>query len=119
MADKIFVALREPSPDRPLLCSDLVRILWTGSDETHHEEIVILENLSQSAAGLFAGVPVAEGTTVHLIADNTELAAQVSRCAFSGNGYLISLAVVSESGSTGRRDFIPEHLLDVSRLQFD
>lgn len=119
MADKIFVALRELSTERPLLCSDLVRIFWTGSDETYHEEIVILENLSRSAAGLFTGVPVAEGTTVHLIANKTELAAQVRHCAFSGNGYLISLAVDSESGWMGRTDFIPEHLLDVSRLEFD
>lgn len=98
-----------------LLCSDLVQLSWTGTDGSRHSEVVILENLSQAGVGLFTGVPLATGTTVHLALKDQTLTGRVRQCVFRQNGYILGLEISSPADG----NLLPEHLLDISLLSLD
>ena len=104
-----------------LLCSDLVQLLWLDPKGERCREIVILENLSLAGVGLFMGVPVAKGTEVQIMANELQLAGRVKHCLFRENGYIVGLELDSDSkwAQEPGREFVPEHLLDVSLLDLD
>jgi hypothetical protein len=104
-----------------LLCSDLVQLVWDDAHGSKRREIVILENLSLSGVGLFMGVAVPEGTPVQLVANDLELSGRIARCVFRENGYVVALELDSDSqwAQEPGREFLPEHLLDVSLLDLD
>jgi hypothetical protein len=104
-----------------LLCSDLVQLLWTGSNGAKHREIVILENLSRAGVGLFMGVAVPAGTPVQLIANDLPLNGRIQHCVFRENGYIVGLELDPDSqwAQEPGSEFIPQHLLDVSLLDLD
>lgn len=133
MSDKIFVKLQGPRPNRSarhtcerreskrLLCSDLVQLQWVESGGAHYREIAILENLSLAGVGLFTGVAVPEGTEVEIVANDVQLVGYVKQCIFRENGYIVGLELDSKSkwAQAAGRDFLPEHLLDVSLLDLE
>ena len=104
-----------------MLCSDLVQLHWVESNGAHYHEIAILENLSLAGVGLFTGVAVPEGTEVQIVANDTQLAGCVKQCMFRENGYIVGLELDSKSkwAQAAGRNFLPEHLLDVSLLDLD
>lgn len=133
MADKVLVKVRgsatnhaqrrtcERRGSKRLLCSDLVQVQWTDAKGTPYREIAILENLSLTGVGLFTGVAIAEGTVLRIGFNDVQLSGCVRACVFRENGYIVGLELDSDSKwaqSAGRQIF-PEHLLDVSLLQFD
>lgn len=71
----------------------------------------MLEGYSVFDASLFTGVPMEEGTQVTLCGGDEEFRATVGHCVPASNGYLAGVTF-------GRlpRSYIPEHLLDLSRL---
>ena len=133
MADKVSVKLRgtytsktkryacERRQSKRLLCSDLVQLHWGESDGSEHREIAILENVSVTGVGLFTGVPIPVETIVRITANDIELSGRVKQCIFRENGYIVGLELEPGSGRGERsnRAFLPEHLLDVSLLDFE
>jgi hypothetical protein len=103
-----------------LLCSDLIRLRWTEVSGAHREEIAIVEDLSPSGANLFMGVPVAAGTAVILCTQERHYPAAVCACAPAPNGHMIRIHVEEAWAATagGAFGYTPEHLLDVTRLDF-
>ena len=67
------------------------------------------------------GVPVAKGTEVQIMANELQLAGRVKHCLFRENGYIVGLELDSDSkwAQEPGREFVPEHLLDVSLLDLD
>jgi hypothetical protein len=98
-----------------------VQLVWREPCGKSHREIVILENLSLAGVGLFMGVAVAEGTQVQLVANDLLLAGRVTHCLFRENGFIVGLELDPDSrwAQQRGREFLPEHLLDVSLLDLD
>lgn len=136
MADKETVRLRgsqqkhtrkathhacERRGSKRLLCSDLVHVGWYDTDGHTCSEIAILENLSLSGVGLFTGVPIPLECDVHLYGQDTQLTGRVKQCTFRENGYVVGLELDERSkwAQQPGREFVPEHLLDVSLLDLD
>jgi hypothetical protein len=133
VSDKICVKFQESRPNKTarhtcerreskrLLCSDLVQIQWVESGGAHYREIGILENLSLAGVGLFTGVAVPEGTEIQIVANDVQLVGYVKQCIFRENGYIVGLELDSKSrwAQPEGRDFLPEHLLDVSLLDLE
>lgn len=130
MADKVSVKARGTYPtnasryacerrqSKRLLCSDLVQLAWQQPDGTPYGEIAILENVSMAGVGLFTGVPIPNGTLVRIAAKDVELTGTVKQCTFRENGYIVGLEL-DEKLRRSSGDFLPQHLLDVSLLDFD
>lgn len=136
MADKETVRLRgsqqndsrkatryacERRGSKRVLCSDLVQVDWSDAAGHMCSEIVILENLSLSGVGLFTGVPIPLETEVHIHGQEAQLTGRVKQCRFRENGYVIGLELDEQSrwAQQPGREFVPEHLLDVSLLDLD
>ena len=104
-----------------MLCSDLIQLHWVEPNGAHHHEIGILENLSLAGVGLFTGVAIPEETEIQLVANDVQLIGYVKQCKFRENGYIVGLELDSKSkwAQAAGRDFLPEHLLDVSLLDLD
>jgi hypothetical protein len=104
-----------------MLCSDLIQLHWVEPNGAHHQEICILENLSLAGVGLFTGVAIPEETEIHLITNDVQLIGHVKQCKFRENGYIVGLELDSKSkwAQAAGRDFLPEHLLDVSLLDLE
>lgn len=100
-----------------LLCSDLVRLRWTAG-KRRREEVAILEDLSASRANLFMGVLVEEGARVALCKGETEFRGIVRHSRIERNGYFVEVEFEEGSQWKGEAEFIPDHLLDISRLRF-
>jgi hypothetical protein len=110
----------ERRQSKRLLCSDLVQIHWQEPDGSEFREIAILENLSVACIGLFAGVPIPEGTDVRVTAKDVQFTGRVRECVFRENGYIVGLELDGQSrnGAPDSKDFLPHHLLDVSALDW-
>lgn len=103
-----------------LLCSDLVRISWTDGPG-RFQEIAVLENLSIAGVGVFMGVPIPNHAGIQMESNGITLRGAVKRCCFRENGYLIGIELDDDSkwAQQPGNGFVPAHLLDLSRLQFD
>jgi hypothetical protein len=133
VADKVSVKLRgtysskanryacERRKSKRLLCSDLVQIYWQHPDGTPCRDIAILENVSAAGVGLFTGVPIPDHTEVCVTGSDMELTGRVTECVFRENGYIVAMELHQKSGREQRcpSDFVPEHLLDLSLLDFE
>ena len=104
-----------------MLCSDLVQIEWQDIEGQECREIGILENLSLSGVGLFTGVPIPQDVDVHILGVEARLTGRVKQCRFRENGYIVGLELdeASRWAQQPGHEFVPEHLLDVSLLEFD
>lgn len=98
-----------------------MQISWLESPERRRSEVAILENLSALGVGLFCGVKVPEGEPIEVATGDRLLKGIVKQCQFRENGYLVGVELdpESESSQETSADFRPEHVLDVSLLQFD
>jgi hypothetical protein len=96
-----------------LLCSDLIKIRWMDCHGARREEIAVLEGYSISRASLFMGVSIGESTPVTLCGGDEEFRATVRHCVPAPNGYLAWMDFWEQPKS-----YLPEHLLDPSRLTF-
>lgn len=104
-----------------LLCSALVQVTWQAENGVSHSEVAILENLSLSGVGVFTGVPVPQGAEITLAGEQTLMTGTVKQCMFRENGYIVGIELNDDSKSAQQSGpaFVPEHLLDVSLLEFE
>ena len=98
-------------PEKRLLCSDLIKVRWADQQGAPREEIAVLEAYSVFGASLLMGVPVLEGTHLTLCGGTEEFLAKVRHCVPAPNGYMAGVTFGDQS-----RRYVPEHLLDLSRL---
>ena len=98
--------------EKRLLCSDLIKARWVVHQSAGREEVVVLESFSIAGASLFVGIPIREGTPLTLCAGGEEFRATARHCVRRSNGYLVGVSFGVPS------EYIPEHLLDTSRLIF-
>lgn len=132
MSDKVIVRLRPQDSNRKrpacerrgskrLLCSDLVQLSWQDDLGRSFREVAILENLSLSGVGLFTGVPLPEDTEIHLAGVEAVLTGRVRQCVFRENGYIVGIELNDDSkwAQEPGCNFVPQHLLDVSLLDFE
>ena len=91
---------------------------WRNAEGMRSSEIVILENLSPVGVGLFAGVPLAPDMSLEISANSMVLRGVVRQCVFRENGYIIGIELDADSkwAQDPKSGFLPQHLLDVSRL---
>src|SRR5689334_21564607 len=80
-----------------LLCSDLVRVAWTGEHGTSFDELAVVEDFSPQGASLFLGVPVPDGAPIHLHTSGGMVRGTCRHCSPAPNGYLAGL--VFEDGA--------------------
>ena len=108
-------ACPERRAERRLLCSDLMQVRWTAPSGGRRCEMAVLEDFSGVGASLFLGVPVPPMTGVSLEAQARMLQGVVRYCSPQPNGYVVS---VEFDRDIRREDYIPEHTLDIDRLDF-
>lgn len=101
--------------NKRLLCSDLTQISWLDQAGRRRAEVAILENVSRTGLGLFCGVMVRQGAAIEVVTGDKRLQGTVSNCEFRENGYLVGVELDPESNC----EVSPEHILDVSLLEFD
>lgn len=107
----------EKRGNKRLLCSDLIQASWPEGPHTRRTEIAILENISSSGVGLFCGVSVPIGVAIELSFSEKSLRGRVKHCQFRENGYLVGVELDPAQDLGG--EFRPEHILDVSLLNFE
>ena len=105
----------ERRAERRLLCSDLMQVRWTAPTGGRRCEMGILEDFSSGSASLFLGVHVPPMTGVSLQAQARMLQGVVRYCSPQPNGYVVGVEFDRESR---RAEYIPEHTLDLDRLDF-
>lgn len=111
-------AMAERRSEKRLLCSDLVKIRWTGMGGESREEIAIMEDVSPLGASLFTGVPVPEGAALILLTPAMQSHGEVRHCATVANGFSVGVRLSAARCWLTGMDYTPEHLLDLSQLDF-
>ncbi len=99
-----------------LLCSDLVQMTWKDGFRQTRKEFAVLENVSRAGASLLAGVPIANGTRLRLVAPNADFTGVTRYCNHVTNGYLVGVSFDVES-LWSENKYVPEHLLDPRELE--
>ncbi len=95
-----------------------MRLRWTVRSGGRCEEVAVLEDLSTTGASLLMGVVVEEGARVTVSKGDKEFHGTVRGCTMGRNGYLVGVDFEAGSQWNGRAEYVPDHLLDVSRLRF-
>jgi hypothetical protein len=92
-----------------------MQLHWRGPSGGRRAEVAIVEDFSARGASLFLGVPVAPMTDVILRASDRSFQGIVRYCVEEPNGYVAGVEFEPESPAA---EYLPEHFLDVSRLDF-
>jgi hypothetical protein len=82
-------------------------------------EIGVLENLSRNGFGvcIYIGIPFERGTEMSILANRVEFTGCVRQCISRENGYLVGVEL--KAPCRWPDGFVPEHLLDVTLLEFE
>jgi hypothetical protein len=94
------------------MCSELVRIVTPGADGPPAEAVANLEDISPSGACLQLEEAIRVGTEVEIVCSTCRMKGKVRYCRFAGIGYDVGVELEPQA-SWDRRQFEPDHLLDV------
>jgi len=92
-----------------------MNVRWSAASGARCSEVGIVEDFSSAGASLFLGVPVPPHTGIALDSDARTFHGVVRHCAAQPNGYVVGVEFDRECD---REEYRPEHLLDISRLDF-
>lgn len=92
-----------------------MQVRWSSPSGGRRAEVGIIEDFSSDGASLFLGVPVPPQTGVALDAEARTFHGVVRHCAAHPNGYVVGVEFDPEFEG---EEYRPEHLLDVTRLDF-
>jgi len=106
--------LQERSEAR-MLCAEIVKIRWIDKSGRGHKSTAILEDISASGACIQLDAPLPVSTSVRIKHPKGELNGNVRYCVYRDIGYFVGLQFEPDS-KWSRRDFQPQHLLDLHRL---
>ena len=106
--------LRERSETR-MLCADLVEIRWKEESGRILKSTALLEDISTSGACVQVDLPVAVDTLMQIRHPKGLLLGRVKYCVYREIGYFVGMQFEPNS-KWSKRNFAPQHLLDVNRL---
>jgi hypothetical protein len=106
--------LRERSETR-MLCADLVEIRWKDESGKIQKATALLEDISPSGACVQLETAIAVGTVVQIRHPKGLLVGRVKYCVYRDIGYFIGMQF-NPNSKWSKREFAPQHLLDVNRL---
>jgi hypothetical protein len=97
-----------------LLCSDLITLHWGSGRGYGLQEAAVLEDYSPTGASLYMAVEIEPGVPVTIRTAWESFGAQVLRCEWRDNGYL--LAIEFDKPRFEESSFLPDHLVDPKDL---
>jgi hypothetical protein len=108
-----------PEPDNRrkshrLLCSDLITVHWGSGRGYGLQEAAVLEDFSPTGASLYIAVEIQSGAAVTIRTAGESFGAQVLRCEWRDNGYL--LGIEFDKPRHEESSFLPDHLVDPKDL---
>lgn len=98
-----------------MLCAELVKIRWKDKSGRGHKTTAILEDISAAGACLQIDNPIPSNTIVKINHAKGELEGNVRYCVFRDIGYFVGLQFDPQA-KWSRKDYQPEHMLDVPKL---
>lgn len=98
-----------------MLCAELVEVQWREQFGPARTATAILEDISPFGGCLQFEVPVPLGVEVRVAHGDAELRGLVRYCTFREIGYFVGIEF-REDSQWSRRNFEPQHLLDLRRL---
>jgi hypothetical protein len=99
---------------RRLLCSDLITVRWSTGRGFAQQEVAVLEDYSETGAGLFLIRKIDAGVPILLQTQWESFGAWVRHCEWRENGYL--LGVEFDNPRPEDTAFVPDHLVDLTEL---
>jgi hypothetical protein len=97
-----------------LLCSDLITVHWGSGRGYGVQEAAVLEDYSPTGASLYIAVPIEPGVAVTIHTTGESFGAQVLRCEWRDNGYLVGIEF--DKPRLEESPFLPDHLVDPQDL---
>jgi hypothetical protein len=98
-----------------LLCSQLVAVKWTDSEQRARDCFAVVEDISTSGACLQSEQPVPVETRVEIAYGDGHLMGTVRYCVYRSVGYFLGIQFYPDTRWSDAR-FRPEHLTDVRDL---
>ena len=98
-----------------MLCADVVETCWTDAEGVEQKANALLEDISASGACLQFEAAVPLGVPMRWAGAKKEFTGEVRYCVYREIGYFVGVQFEPEVKWT-KRDFRPQHLLDLSRL---
>jgi hypothetical protein len=109
---------RERRSHPRLLCSSLAEVTWRNAPTgCVLKEIAVMEDFAPTGACLLMGLPVDRGSGMTIKVGGRTFHGVVQHCRREQSGYLVGVWFPTEDES-GTDQYLPEHCLDVSRLDF-
>ena len=98
-----------------LMCADMVKVQWKDKVGRTRHSTVLLEDISPRGACLQFEWPVPIGAPMQILCHRGQLEGTVRYCTFREIGYFVGIEF-GEDSRWARRQFEPQHLLDVPKL---
>ena len=98
-----------------MLCADMVEVHWRDPEGRESSSTALLEDISPSGMCLQFEIPVPIGTQVEVCCPADKLAGTVRYCVYREIGYFVGIEM-EPSSRWSRRQFEPQHLLDLEQL---
>jgi hypothetical protein len=100
-----------------MLCADMVDVRWKEPAGRKCKSTALLEDISPSGMCLQFEIPVSIGTRVDVQCTGDKLAGVVRYCVYREIGYFVGIELEASS-KWSRKQFEPQHLLDLEELVF-
>jgi hypothetical protein len=104
--------MRERRSEPRYLCADLVTVVTPGGESPRAGAVANLEDISPSGACVQLEEALEVGTDIELVCSTCRLKGKVRYCRFVEIGYDVGVEFEPRA-AWDRRQFEPEHLLDV------
>ena len=98
-----------------MLCADMVEVCWKERSGRKYKSTALLEDISRSGMCLQFEIPVSIDTRVEVHCPGEKLAGTVRYCVYREIGYFVGIEL-EQSSRWSRRQFEPQHLLDLEEL---
>jgi len=107
--------MQRPRAEIRMLCADMVDVCWKEPAGRKRKSTALLEDISPSGMCLQFEVPLAIGMHVNVHCPGDKLAGTVRYCVYREIGYFVGIEL-EPSSRWSRRQFEPQHLLDLEDL---
>lgn len=107
--------MRERRSEVRMLCADVVEVSWKDGSR-RGQGIGLLEDISQSGACLQMESAIPEGSEIEWDSPYQKFSGVVCYCRYREIGYFVGVKF-REGTQWSEEVFLPEHLLDVRRLE--
>jgi len=98
-----------------VLCADMVEVRWRDRAGKLHTATALLEDIAGSGACLQLEAPLPVGVEIAWDSPKQTFTGQVRYCVYREIGYFAGVEF-RESTRWSRKNYLPQHLLDLERL---